>query len=122
MTSKEQEITWDLSELFPSINDPSIEKTVAEMKVFANDFEKKYRGKIASFNSVSLFQCIQELEAFEVKSGSISLFAGLSFAANMTLPETQALYDRVSKLEAQLGKQLAFFSLELGALVKANLR
>ena len=38
----------------------------------------------------------------------------------MTLPEVQALYDRVSKLEAQLGKQLAFFSLELGALVKAK--
>ena len=38
----------------------------------------------------------------------------------MTLPETQALYDRVSKLEAQMGKQLAFFSLELGALVKAK--
>ena len=52
--------------------------------------------------------------------GDVSLFAGLSFSANMTLPETQALYDKVSKLEAQLGKQLAFFSLELGALVKAK--
>ena len=38
----------------------------------------------------------------------------------MTLPEVQALYDKVSKFEAQLGKQLAFFSLELGALVKAK--
>ena len=120
MTSKEREITWDLSELFPSINDPSIEKTVAEMKVFANDFEKKYRGKITTLDSVGLLQCIQELESFEVKSGDVSLFASLSFAANMTLPETQALYDRISKLEAQLGKQLAFFSLELGTLVKAK--
>ena len=38
----------------------------------------------------------------------------------MTLPETQKLYDRVSKFEAELGKKLAFFSLELGALVKAR--
>ena len=120
MTIKEQEITWDLSELFSGMNDPSIEKTVTEMKVFANDFDKKYRGKIASFDSASLLECIQELETFEVKSGDLSLFASLSFAANMTLPETQALYDRVSKFEAQLGKQLAFFSLELGALVKAK--
>jgi oligoendopeptidase F len=119
MTNKEQ-VTWDLSELFPSVKDPSIEKTVAEIRVFANDFEKKFRGKIASFDSASLFQCIQELEALEVKSVDISLFAGLSFAANMTLPETQALYDRISKLEAELGKQLAFFSLELGALVKTK--
>ena len=120
MTNKEQEITWDLSELFLSINDPSVEKTISEMKVFAEDFEKKYRGKIASFDSASLLKCIEELEAFEVKTGDVSLFAGLCFSANMTLPENQALYDRVSKLEAQIGKQLAFFSLELGALVKAK--
>jgi oligoendopeptidase F len=120
MTTKEQEIIWDLSELFPTINAPSIEKTIAEMKDFANDFEKKYRGKIFSLDPASLVQCIKELEAFQIKSGDISLFAGLSFSANMTLPETQALYDRISKLEAQLGKQLAFFSLELGALVKAK--
>ncbi len=120
MTNKEQEVTWDLTELFPSINDPSVEKAINEAKVFADAFEKKYRGKIASLDSASLLQCIRELEAFEVKLGNVSLFAGLSFSANMTLPETQALYDKVSKLEAQLGKQLAFFSLELGALVKAK--
>ena len=60
------------------------------------------------------------MEAFDVKLGDVSLFAGLSFSANMTVPEVQALYDKVSKFEAQLGKQLAFFSLELGALVKAK--
>ncbi|MGA3060288.1 MAG: M3 family oligoendopeptidase [Candidatus Bathyarchaeia archaeon] len=120
MINKEQEITWDLSELFPSIKDPSIEKAISEAKVFADDFEKKYRGKITSFDSTHLLECIQELEAFEVKMGDVSLFSGLSFSANMTMPETQALYDKVSKFEAQLGKQLAFFSLELGALVKAK--
>ena len=68
----------------------------------------------------SLLQCIREMEAFDVKLGDVSLFAGLSFSANMTSPDVQALYDKVSKFEAQLGKQLAFFSLELGALVKAK--
>ena len=120
MNSTEQEITWDLTELFPSINDASVEKAINEAKSLADTFEKSYRGKIASLAPASLLQCIRELEAFEVKLGDVSLFAGLSFSANMTLPQTQALFDRVSKFEAQLGKQLAFFSLELGALVKAK--
>ncbi len=119
-SSTNQEITWDLSELFPRITDPSVEKTLNTAKVFADDFEGKYRGKIASLEPTNLLRCIQELEDFDVKLGDVSLFAGLSFSANMTLPEVQALYDRVSKFEAQLGKQLAFFSLELGALVKAK--
>ena len=54
MTNNEQEITWDLTELFPSINDPSIEKTITETKTFADAFEKKYRGKIASLDPASL--------------------------------------------------------------------
>jgi oligoendopeptidase F len=120
MTNKEQEITWDLTALYPSINDPSIEKAINETKTFADAFEKAYRGKISTLDPTKLLQCLRELESFYVKTGDFSLFASLSFSANMTLPEVQALYDRVSKLEAQLGKQLAFFSLELGALVKAK--
>jgi oligoendopeptidase F len=120
MANKEHEVTWDLTELFPSINDASVEKAINEAKALADVFEKSYRGKIASLDPASLLRCIRELEAFEVKLGDVSLFAGLSFSANMTLLQTQALYDKVSKFEAQLGKQLAFFSLELGALVKAK--
>jgi oligoendopeptidase F len=120
MSSKEQELTWNLAQLFPSITDPSVEKAINEAKVSADTFEKTYRGKIAQLSPAILLGCLQELEAFQVRFGDISLFAGLSFSANMTLPATQTLYDRVSKLEAQLGKQLAFFSLELGALVKAK--
>ncbi len=120
MTNNKQEITWDLTPLYLSINDQAVEKTISEAKVFADNFEKNYRGKIATLDPASLLSCLRELEAFYVRAGDVSLFASLSFSANMTLPEVQALYDRVSKLEAQLGKQLAFFSLELGALVKAK--
>ena len=120
MNGTDKEINWDLRELFPSITDPSVEKTLNAAKVFADNFEKKYRGKIASLDPASLLNCIRELETFDVKLGDVSLFASLSFSANMTLPEVQTLYDKVSKFEAQLGKQLAFFSLELGALVKAK--
>ncbi len=116
----DKEITWNLTALFPGATDPSVEKAITEAKALANDFEKKYHGRIGSLDPANLLICLQELEAFDVKTGDISLFASLSFSANMTLSEFQALYDRVSKLEAQIGKQIAFFSLELGALVKAK--
>ena len=49
MTNKEQEVTWDLTELFSSINDPSVEKAINEAKVFADDF----REDIPRKNSLS---------------------------------------------------------------------
>jgi len=83
-------------------------------------FEKKYRGKIGELNHNELLMCIQEIEVFDTCFNEVTLYSSLCFSANMTLPETQALNDRVNKLEAKIGKQLAFFSLELGKLVKNN--
>jgi oligoendopeptidase F len=114
------EIIWDLTELFPSETDPKVDQAIAQVQALANAFEKTYRGKITSLTPDALLQCLRELEDFEEKIGNISLYSSLVFSANMTLPQTQALYDKINKLEAQLGKQLAFFSLELGALVKAK--
>lgn len=113
-----QEITWNLTELFPALTDPSVEQTIRDVSALAAVFEGKYRGKIADATPSLLLECIREFEAFQAKLQDITLYAGLAFSANMALPETQALYDRVSKLEARLDKQLAFFPLELGTLVR----
>jgi oligoendopeptidase F len=86
----------------------------------ANNFEKTYRGKIANLNPDGLLDCLKTMEAFKTKFGDVSLYSSLCFAANMTLPQSQSLYDRVSKLKAALNKQLAFFGLELGNLLKNN--
>jgi len=120
VAKNENEVSWNLTDLFPSVEGDNIEEAIEQAKASANAFEKTYRGKISQLDSVSLLNCLRQFEAFEVEIGDVSLFAGLSFAANMTAPEVQSLFDRVSKLEAELGKQLAFFSLELGALVKAK--
>jgi oligoendopeptidase F len=116
----ESDVAWDLSELFPSISDPSVEKAIVDISSLAETFEKKYRGKITSFNAQELLSCLQEFEVFQAKFQDISLYAMLAFSANMMLPQIQALYDRINKLETNVGKKLAFFSLDIGALVKNN--
>jgi oligoendopeptidase F len=115
-----QQVTWDLSELFPSITDPKINQAISQATVLAEQFEKAYRGKIASLTADGLLQCLRDMEAFEAKFSDITLYSTLAFSANMTLPQTQALNDKINKLEATLGKQLAFYSLELGVLVKSK--
>ena len=117
MTATNQ-VTWDLTELFPSITDPKIDQTVADAKSTADLFEKTYRGKIASLSAEGLLLCLRDFETFEAKFSDLPLYSSLSFAADMTQPQAQALNDKVDKLSANISKQLAFYSLELGALVK----
>ena len=114
------EITWNLTELCPCITDPKLNQMINRVVASADTFEKKYRGKIGELNHNELLMCIQEIEVFDTCFNEVTLYSSLCFSANMTLPETQALNDRVNKLEAKIGKQLAFFSLELGKLVKNN--
>jgi len=114
---RKKDIAWNLSEIFPSTTDPSVEKAIDDLTKMAKRFAKKYQGKIKNFYAKDLLKCIQEFEAYQAKLGDISLYGSLAFAANMTLPETQLLHDKVTKKEAELGKMLAFFELEVGALI-----
>jgi oligoendopeptidase F len=116
------DIAWDLSEIFPNCTDPLVLKAIGNLGRMAMDFAEKYQGKIGSLSAEHLAECLKEFEENRAKLGDVTLFSELSFAANMTLPETQSLHDRVMKIEAKLGKMLAFFELEVGALVSKNSR
>ena len=114
-----QQGTWDLSELFSGISDPKIQEAITQVMELAEQFEKKYRGKIRVLSAEDLLGCIQEIEGFEAKFSDISLYSSLTFSADMIQPQTQALHDKIEKLNAKMSKKLAFYSLELGQLVKA---
>ena len=116
------EVVWDLSEIFPIITDPSVQKAMNNANEMAERFASKYRGKIRDFSAKELLKCLEEYEAYTARLQEILLFAELSFAANMTLPETQLAHDKARKLEAKLGKLLAFFELEVGNLVYKNVK
>ncbi len=112
-----KDVAWDLTEIFPSTTDPSIQKAIDNITKMAEAFRSRYQGKINNSSPKDLVKCIQECEVYYTKLSDISLFARLSFAANMTLPDAQSLEDKVEKIRAKLGKMLAFFELEIGALV-----
>lgn len=113
-------VAWDLSEIFPSLADPAVQKAFDDITAMAESFAKKYQGEIKGFSAEELQKCLEDFEAYYARLMDVSLFAYLSFAANMTLPETQLLHDKALKLEAKLGKLLAFFELEVGDLVHTN--
>ncbi len=115
-----QQVTWDLTELFQGISDPKIDQGIAQAKASTDAFEKTYRGKITKSSPDDLLRCLRDVEAFEAKFSDLTLYSSLTFAADMTQPLAQALNDRVDKLSANISKQLAFYSLELGELVKSR--
>jgi oligoendopeptidase F len=115
-----REIAWDLSEMFPSTTDSSVQKAIDDLTKMAEDFAGRYQGKIRSLSAKELLKCFKDFEEYLAKLDSIATFSYLSFMANMTLPDTQLLRDKVNKTKAELDKMLAFFNIEVGNLVYEN--
>ena len=62
-----QQVTWNLTELFPTIASQKIEEAITQATAEANEFERKYRGKISDLTPQGLLGCFCEVEAFEAK-------------------------------------------------------
>jgi oligoendopeptidase F len=117
---EKREIVWNLSEMLPSTTDPSVQKAIDDLDRLADDFAKRYRGKIKGLSAEELLECIKNFEEYYTELEKIWVFARLSFMANMTIPDTQLLNDKVNKTRAELDKMLTFFNIELGNRAHEN--
>lgn len=116
-TVAEPAITWDLSSLFQSIDDPKIAETWAKLAQTAAEFESKYRGKINSNSlaATTLLAAIKEAEAFTQEAAKPITYAGLLYAADTGNPALGAFYAKQMEQASALSVATLFFELELQA-------
>jgi len=115
-----REIAWDLSEMFPSTTDPSVQKAIDDLTKMAENFAARYQGKIKYLSAQELLECIRHFEEYLAKLDRVAAFSNLSFVTNMTLPDAQLLRDKVNKMRAKLDKMVAFFNIEVGSLISKS--
>ncbi len=115
-----REIVWDLSDMFPSTTDPSIQKAIDDLTTMAESFAARYEERIKILSASELLDCIKDFEEYLAKLDSIGAFSYLSFMTSMTQPNAQLLNDKVNKMKARLSKMLAFFNIGVGILVNGS--
>ncbi len=119
----EKEIAWDLTEIFTTHNDPKITETMNNLSKEADDFISDYKGKIdnAEFNSGKLLELFEKQEKFQADLNEIKLFSNRLYSANMTIPESETLKNRVEDFVTNISKDLAFLELEVAKFVEKNI-
>jgi oligoendopeptidase F len=108
-------ITWDLSDLFSSHEDPRIDATLQECRAQAEAFAQRYRGRIegsADLTAEQLSQELHELEIIQEALNRVGSYAGLLYAADTARPEYQDLEQRVEQRSTEIRNLLLFFELE----------
>jgi oligoendopeptidase F len=108
---------WDLSAYYSGIDDPKIEADLKEAKSKAEDFEKKYRGKINEQTSYQeILKAIKDSEAISSLAYSPLIYAQNVFSVDSINPQNGALVQKTTKLLLEIQNLLVFFSLDLNNL------
>ena len=117
--NSQNEIAWDLTELFPSPTHPKIAEAQKNLLELTEKLVSKYKGNInvPDFSANDLLTLFQEEENFQAELSELRSFSELSFAANMTLQENQELHTKITSFLTNLQKKVAFISLEIGKYV-----
>ena len=115
----ENEIAWDLSEIFSNYDDPRISNKIDALQKQVDDFISDYKGKInrETFSANDLYELFKKQEKFDADIDELITYAHINYDANMTIPESEALKKKVDDFTTNTSKSLAFFKLEIGKLV-----
>ena len=114
-----EEVAWDLSDLYDSLDDPRITEDTDEAARAAVAFRERYRGNVVSLGAAELADAVAERERIESVMDRALSYAHLNFATNMGDPARGALVARLQEKAAALETQLLFFGLEWAAIEDA---
>lgn len=111
-------VTWDLSSLYSSIDDPRIEQAWSDLNSRADDFSTKFRGRIASgeMSAEELAGAIKELEAISQDVSKPMTYGHLLFAGDTSDPKIGGFMQSQMEKGSELRVKLVFFELELQKL------
>lgn len=107
-----EEVRWDLSDLYQGVDDPQIERDIAQTDARADAFAAAYRGRVQSLSAEELYRAIAEYEAIVEAANRLGVFAHLLWTTDAANPRYGALLQRLTEWEAQLQQKLVFFELE----------
>ncbi|HEX2942580.1 MAG TPA: M3 family oligoendopeptidase [Rhodopila sp.] len=107
---------WDLSDLYPSPDSPSVAEDLGRADQSAKAFAQAYTGKLAAMSGGALAIAIAEYERIQEILGRVASYAQLLFAEDSTQPATGRFYQTVNERVTSISSDLLFFTLELNRL------
>jgi len=107
-----ENIIWDLSIFYVSLDDPKIDADIAAAHQMADEFAAKYKGRISQLDPEEMYEAILANEEMEDLGGRIGTFASLKFAEDASDPKAGALMQKIQEFGSEVSQKTVFFQLE----------
>jgi len=111
-----EDIVWDLSVFYQSLDDPQMEADIARLTELVDAFQARWRGKIDEMNAADFVSAYEAMEAIYDLRGRLGSFAFLNFSTDTGDTDYQAAVAHIEELESALSQKMVFFDLEWNAL------
>ena len=111
-----EDVIWDLSVFYQGLDDPQMEADIASLTEKVDDFQARYRGKVADMSAADFVSAYEAMEAIYDLRGRLGAFAFLNFSTDTGDAGYQAAVARIEELESALSQKMVFFDLEWNAL------
>jgi len=107
---------WDLSDLYPGMHSPELERDFVAADDAARAFSARYAGTLSSLSGAELAAALEEFQRIEEIQGRLMSYAQLLFSGDGTDAQLGQFYQSVSERVTAISSQLVFFTLELNRL------
>ena len=116
-----ENIIWDLSALYASLDDPHITRDMKVVRKDATALAAEYRGKIAAgkITPAELRKFMVEEERISSATGRLGEYAELMLTTDNLDEGAKSLVMKAQELGSDISNALVFFAIELGQMDEA---
>lgn len=107
-----EEVQWDLSDLYKSIDDPTLENDKKKVVEQAKEFASRYKGNVAQLDEEQMKQALGDYEKLIETVGKIGSYAHLIWSTNTNDPKYGKLMQEANELSSEIHQMLVFFDVE----------
>lgn len=115
-----ENVQWDLSDLYDSIDDPALENDKKKVVEQAEEFASTYKENLADLDGEGMKKALEDYEALIETIGKIGSYAHLIWSTNTNRAEYGKLKQEASELSSKIHQKLVFFDVEWLALDDAK--
>ena len=116
-----EEVVWDLSDLYSSIDDQKFLNDLDSMVGRCTEFRSKWKGTIAGLSNADFAKLMGEYERLVEDLDRLGSFVHLVWSTDTENPENGRALQRTREIGARAGQHLIFMTIEIAALADARL-
>ncbi|MDR0422987.1 MAG: M3 family oligoendopeptidase [Rickettsiales bacterium] len=112
--------TWNLSDLYKSVNDKQIDIDLQDLARRIANFSS-YKNDIDNLDANKLYKALEEYENIQELQSKLGSFAYLKYAEDLSKDENVKFYQKITEELTKLSSNLIFFDLEVNKLDQSKL-